>query len=396
MDQLNLKNKRILITQSALHFLAGSEITTLELATFFKTNGAEVLVFTWFYDDPIKKEFEKRNLTVITNENDTRFDNLDIAWIHHQVIPKKLLKNIKEKQNTPIFYFFHMSPLDIVPIEHPYLCDLENKISNKSFFSSEGTKESLIQLFPSLKAKSYVLENLLPNNFCECTHEPAQLKKILIVSNHPPEEVQTAASILEHQGLSIDRIGQKAKEKLITAEILTQYDLVITIGKTVVYCLGTNVPVYIYDHFGGPGYLSHKNFDKTRYRTFSGREFKKKTPEQIVKEITNNYQNAVKYQQANLESFRNLFSINSQLTNLLSEQTNSRKVSYNITNEQFNILSDILGLVYSKLQSENILLSTQSRIESLEKMLEQSRIEYEKIINSKKYKFLSKISSLIH
>lgn len=38
--------------------------------------------------------------------------------------------------------------------------------------------------------------------------------------------------------------------KSITLEILSQYDVAITIGKTVQYCLVMGVPVYVYDKFG--------------------------------------------------------------------------------------------------------------------------------------------------
>ncbi len=396
MERPNLKNKKILITQSALHFLAGSEITTLELATFFKACKAKVIVFTWFLDNPMKQEFEKKQIEVTMDENDIRLTNTDIAWIHHQVIPKRLLDNLQKKTDKPTFYFFHMSPLDILPIEHPYLCNLESKIASKSFFSSEGTKDSLIRLFPSLKEKACVLENLLPEDFYNYTHKPTVLKKILIVSNHPPKELQIAASILRQQGFLVDYLGQTSQEKLITVEVLAQYDLVVTIGKTVIYCLGANIPVYIYDHFGGPGFLSNKNFAKTRYRTFSGRGFRKKTPEQIIHDLKNNYQNAIIYQQNNLNCFRSFFSINNQLIKLLPEQVNSHPISYEISDEQFNTVSAILGLVNSKVTSENLLLSTQHKNDLLKQKLEETEKNYENIVNSKRYKLISKIADLIH
>ena len=41
-----IKNKKIVITQSTIWDIAGSEIVTLELATTLKRLGADVLVFT--------------------------------------------------------------------------------------------------------------------------------------------------------------------------------------------------------------------------------------------------------------------------------------------------------------------------------------------------------------
>lgn len=57
------------------------------------------------------------------------------------------------------------------------------------------------------------------------------------------------------------------------------------------------VSVYIYDHFGGGGYLNSKNIELARSYTFSGRKFGKKSSKEIVDDIGPGYQKAVKYHQ---------------------------------------------------------------------------------------------------
>ena len=58
----------------------------------------------------------------------------------------------------------------------------------------------------------------------------------------------------------IDAIGSE-KPAITSAELLDHYDCVISIGKTVQYCLVQGIPVFLYDRFGGPGYLNESNYD---------------------------------------------------------------------------------------------------------------------------------------
>ena len=395
---MNLKGKNVLITQSALHFLAGSEITTLELANYFTEQGANVLVFTWYLADPMSVEFQKNHISVTIDEDDERLDKIDIAWIHHQVIPKRLLFALKNNNLKTRFFFYHMSPLDYVPIEWPYLYQLEQTVADKSLFASPGTKDSIIELFPSLKSKSYVLENLLPNQFLEYKHEPTSLHKVLIVSNHNTPELNEAAKLLDAHSISVEYIGQNKNVKPVSVNLLKKYDLIITIGKTAVYCLGSNIPVYVYDHFGGPGYLSEKNIDKTRYRTFSGRGFPSKKANTIANEIINNYSKAVKYQSSNVDFFKNTFSIDKQLKYILASQPkNSTKT---LSDEQLSSFYSIQHLVKDKVVAENTLVDTikydNQKISSLEEQLSQSNQLLKNITQSKLYKLLLKIDNISH
>ena len=59
------------------------------------------------------------------------------------------------------------------------------------------------------------------------------------------------------------------------------------------YCFALKVPVYCYDHFGGPGWLSADNLDLAGQKNFSGRGFARKTSEVIAQEIVNGYQESL-------------------------------------------------------------------------------------------------------
>ena len=98
------KIKKVLITQNALRSFAGSEIVTLELASFFKQNGIDTTVFTWHYSNPIKKEFEKRKITVVIDEKDKRLNqSFDLIWINHQVLPEAITKKLNKSSSYYVF-----------------------------------------------------------------------------------------------------------------------------------------------------------------------------------------------------------------------------------------------------------------------------------------------------
>ncbi|MEN6291049.1 MAG: hypothetical protein ABFD07_03390, partial [Methanobacterium sp.] len=77
---------------------------------------------------------------------------------------------------------------------------------------------------------------------------------------------------------------------------LKQYDLVITIGKTVIYCFALRIPIYCYDRFGGSGFITPENFDNNKIDNFSGRSIDKKLDgPSIYQEIIQNYAVSLKY-----------------------------------------------------------------------------------------------------
>ena len=76
----------------------------------------------------------------------------------------------------------------------------------------------------------------------------------------------------------------------ITPEILSNYDVIISIGKTIQYSLGLGIPSYEYDHFGGNGYISVDNIDEEAQNIFSGLPQRRKlSSKQIAHELLSEY-----------------------------------------------------------------------------------------------------------
>lgn len=145
-------------------------------------------------------------------------------------------------------------------------------------------------------------------------------RKVLVVSNFPCGELRDIKPLLNQQGIIIDYLGYLGdRYELISEKIISKYDLVITIGKTVQYCLVSGTPVYIYGSFGGPGYLNAKNFQKAMRKNFSGRGFRDKTPEEIVEEIVNNYTKATSFYIERQEDFQKDFIISNNIPELFKK-----------------------------------------------------------------------------
>lgn len=313
-----------------IHSLCGSTIVTLELADFLQKNGAKVNVYTYFCDNPAKAFFNQKKILIKTPNDNPRYklSNLDYIWVHSQVLPLSIVKSLGRKtaKKIPKFIFLHMSPFDYIPDERPYIYQLEEKLSSKSLFNSTETFKK-VRTFFSKEPHFELFQNPAPIEFSQIKHKTnKQIKKILIVSNHPPAEILEACQKLSDQHISTTIFGENGNEyKIITNNILNKYDLVITIGKTVQYCLVMGIPVYIYDHFGGCGYLNDKNFVNAMNSNFSGRETQKHDTNFLIKDILERYNQSILWNNENHSKMINKFTIDKVLLPIL-KNTKPKKI----------------------------------------------------------------------
>jgi glycosyltransferase involved in cell wall biosynthesis len=111
-----------------------------------------------------------------------------------------------------------------------------------------------------------------------------------VVSNHVPDEVREAVSSLAARHVSVDIYGTAGIRERVTPELLSTYDVVVTIGKTVQYCIASKIPVYCYDHFGGDGWVTASTFEQGRLHNFSGRGGRGKvSAARLVAELLDGY-----------------------------------------------------------------------------------------------------------
>lgn len=304
----NLKNKKILITQPVLLNFVGSAMVTLELADFFISQGADVTIYTTCYGNPIEQICSSRRLRVITFDDGKALSmyDYDFIWIHSQILPIGIVNELNKKirKKHPAFIFLHMSGVVESTDEWPWIHGLEESLSSKSLFIS-GHSKKLGDKFLSQSIDKGFFRNPASQSFMQRT-QPVHnaLKNVLVVSNHPPAEILALKQKLKIYNINVDYMGRdKDFYEPFSPEILSRYDAIITIGKTVQYCLLSSTPVYVYDHFGGPGWLKENNYKKARYYAFSGKGFSKKTVAEIESELISGFSGALKYLQAEQKKF---------------------------------------------------------------------------------------------
>lgn len=317
------KYQNVLITQLRMSDFTGSEIIALELAEYFSERARSVYIATSSYEEPMRTQVQKLTNVKVFGVNDEELNRLivkegvDIAWIHHQIIPDALLDNPGDTR----FIFHHMSPF--AEQEAPFAYEVEKAFADNILCNSEETQNTFRErgLFAELNNVG-VLYNPAPESFNIEQPIGDKLKKLLIVSNHIPAEINSSIELLKERGVEVTvfsvRQGDDSKYQRVTAGTLNGYDAVISIGKTVQYALLGRMPVYCYDRFGGPGYLSTQNFSKACKLNFSGRGFSQKTATEIVDELIGGYHDAKQSINAIYEKNHKKFSLPSQLEAVLT------------------------------------------------------------------------------
>ena len=131
-----------------------------------------------------------------------------------------------------------------------------------------------------------------------------------------------------HKGLhrhDVDIIGGMHGQ-CVNAELLKKYDVVITIGRTVQMGLVMGIPVYCYDHFGGPGYITTENIDFNEFYNFSGRQEENNFTEikvhdfgKIFDDIYSNYEKVCLQQPKLLEIARQRYNFRKNLDTILKD-----------------------------------------------------------------------------
>lgn len=246
---------KILLTNIHMQNFGGSELVTLELAEeYFKHQGHDVLIYSPQIAEPLKS-----HITVPTTKTPPAdLDQFDIIWVHHGL----LLDQLKPSRNQKII-FNHMS--SYTEEEFPKNAEKENDLAWEIFANSIETRNKMNEF--GLKYVE-VFPNPAPREFT-CP-KPFRPEYGLFVSNHRPREIERMALTL---GIDCLFIGARDKFQRLTPEIISKAAFVVCNGKTVQYALRACIPVFLYDQFGGPGWLDYTNIEKAAEFNFSGRGF---------------------------------------------------------------------------------------------------------------------------
>lgn len=238
---------RVLVATDFLEGWSGSEIVALEVAEHF---GATIT--SYWAQAPAKLELETwRPIEEID------LGEFDLVWAqHHALLP---LLNRLDGGHRPFVIWATLSPYHHMEQIPPSLI-------------SEYVDIAVANSVETAKARGIEMsfENAAPRRF-HFEREQRELKNILFVSNNQPDEMLEAASLLKKKGHALRFIGKGREVKRIEPADIAWADCVVTIGKTVRYALASNTPVFLYDRFGGDGYVTDTNYALNAEFNFSGR-----------------------------------------------------------------------------------------------------------------------------
>ncbi len=331
---MNLSGNTVLLTHTLISNIMGSTVVCAQVAEELQRMGAAVLVLSSSLTGPARTIFEDRGIPVAVGEDiEASLFDFDYVWVHSQLLPLSFVrelgnvsrKGVPQGKRLPSFIFNHMSALDSSPDEHPYVPLLEETIASAEVFVSEEARDALNKDYDAQSNRGIpqmIVPNPAPSAFLRGNKSGKHRRRptrMAIISNHVPEELFAAQRILAATGVMLDIIGEQGTVAEVTPELLANYDAIVTIGKTVQYCMMSSTPVYIYDKFGGFGYLSAGNFKACAYANFSGRGGVRKDGATIAEEIVADYKEACEYSDSMHDMWISHYGMGEVLTRLLSE-----------------------------------------------------------------------------
>ena len=335
--------KKILLTNYFIREFSGSEMAIFDLAREFLKRGYDVTIGAFIFSDPLLSEFASLGVTLL-DLNNASTEHFSLIWAQHFITLDTCL--IDSGITADKIVYSSLSPyesLESPPVSVKYVnLFLANSSETKNVLVSMGLDECDVIIFPNPVNQSFFSKKKIHSQ---------GLKRLAIVSNHIPTEIEQVAEQLRQKGVEVKEFGMSHEFVLITPEVLNNFDAVITIGRTVQYCLAMGIPIYCYDRFGGPGWINIDNIDRAALYNFSGRCVgTKKQADDIESELINNFE-TTQTQAKFYEGYAKLhFDLENQLDRVLGSLISGQKTDIeqcpktvlNIINRQRKFTQDLI------------------------------------------------------
>lgn len=283
---------RVLVLTNHFSSFAGSEIVALQTAQWFARQGDLVTLGANSVGAPIKHLATGVQLT--TQIADIDLSAFDLVWCQHDLLSHLPLAAFERASRRPLPHVVMVSLSPYEPYEH-IDGTLARALSADIYANSPETAAEIVKRSAGLITRGmvHVFHNAAPSEFWDAAPgraPSAELKALTLISNHPPDEVISCLARLQQSGVSVRRIGLRHEVCLVRPEDIAQADAILTIGKSAPYAIAQGKPVFVYDHFGGDGWLTRANFSANLAHNFSGRPAHRRlTPEALAAEIVNGY-----------------------------------------------------------------------------------------------------------
>lgn len=291
---------RCLVCTHHLRTWAGSEVVSLELTEALQAQGGLVTVYAPFILDSFITEAFGDGMTVLTDPETVDLRDFDLVYCQHQTLSRILPHqdlDFLTGPGRPLFVYNHLSPIEPFEFPGPYC---ETDVADLIWSHSPHTVDHLMG-YGAVFGETRVVPNPAPAVFhapvrADVADVPDRPRRLLSVSNHLPEELAQAFDLLRAQGVEITRIGAPDDIRRLCPADLAAHDGVVTIGKTVQYALLGRCPVFCYDGFFGPGWLTEPVYEAARGMNFSGRSHPdQRGPEILARELMDGFAEAAAF-----------------------------------------------------------------------------------------------------
>lgn len=323
------EKKRVLMTNFQCCRYTGSELHCLSIAKEFIKHDYEVTMFVVKKALPMAKVFEDLAVTVCEKiEELPENKEYDVFFAQHYPVADYLVDNY----NFTCRYFVISILSSFIDIEH-FTKNWEK--SDLTLFVSDIAKNSRLKdVLEYPLEKVMLFPNYATSEFFNAYEENKKykLKRIAVVSNHVPQECLKIKQLARENEISVDFFGIEFSAVEVNPEFLKNYDLVISIGKTVQYCMAQGIPIYCYDVFGGSGYINNENFDSNMKCTFSGKgdySIQRNAPE-LFYDIVNNYDKNIKNISWLHQKALECFDLSKNFNNFLGELYKKEKEAFTL------------------------------------------------------------------
>lgn len=285
--------RRVLVATNHLMRISGSETVALEIVRYLSSRDCDVTVYASWFGPPMHDLFAAVPNVVLSSEpEEIRPFSYDIVYAQHQVLGLFDYVPSPDDREATLIAAGRLSRQSFLE-SGGWLHD--QLLVDRVFANSELTAEHLVHVGWNKPITTFY--NAAPDAFFkDFSDKPERPENILVVTNHKAPSLMGALGILG-KTKKVIHIGRSAKHvEPVTPEMIFNADLVISIGKTVPYALAARIPVYVYDHFGGPGYLDDDNCERVARFNFTGRCCERVlTPEAIADEVLRVYPKGVQF-----------------------------------------------------------------------------------------------------
>jgi hypothetical protein len=262
----------------------GSELVVIEIAEALNARGWSSEIRCNLLGDIIA-----RACLDISISDSLEYDlgDFDLIWVQHDLISAKM-ETLRSKTKAPLIVYASLSPFE--PFEFPDLFAIGH-LGAPLFVNSKETALAIFGRGTNIRSIE-IFYNAAPDHFFRknSANPKATLERLLIISNHVPSELFDSIRLFEENQVSCSVVGIQGKYERVTPELILDSDAVITIGKSVQYCIASKRPVFMYDAFGSGGWLTDVNFNEALSKNFSGRHLGERlSAEEIFSEVTRGF-----------------------------------------------------------------------------------------------------------